>query len=101
MPILVKSIEDIEDPVSTQDEDPDYMEVLSYKMETVRKALHLLPDQYRVILSLYLIEGFDHEEISQVLNISNNLSRTRYLRARRKLIENISSAGDSTIHVHA
>ena len=68
-------------------EDEDYLEVLSYKVEKIRKTIHMLPDNYRVILSLFLLEGYDHEEISQILNISNNLSRIRFLRAKRKLTE--------------
>jgi RNA polymerase sigma-70 factor (ECF subfamily) len=68
-------------------EEENYLEILSYKVEAIRKAIHLLPDQYRIILSLYLLEGYDHEEISQILDVSNNVSRTRFLRAKRKLIE--------------
>ena len=47
----------------------------------------MLPDNYRVVLSLFLLEGYDHEEIAQILNINNNLSRIRYFRARKKLLE--------------
>lgn len=63
-----------------------------YKMETrevdvdkLKKAIQMLPDGYRVVLSLYLMEGYDHEEISQILGISNSASRTQYLRAKNKL----------------
>ena len=54
-------------------------------------AIHSLPDNYRVVLSLFLLEGYDHEEISQILGISNNVSRVRYLRAKSKLIEYLRS----------
>ena len=47
----------------------------------------LLPEGYRVVLSLYLLEGYDHEEIGQILNITENTSRTQFLRAKRKLSE--------------
>ena len=98
-----KSIDDIEEIASeaAEEEKEDYMEVLSYKMESVRKALHLLPDNYRVVLSLYLLEGYDHDEISQILNISNNLSRIRFLRAKRKLVENIRESDANNMIVHA
>jgi RNA polymerase sigma factor (sigma-70 family) len=52
----------------------------------VKRAISQLPDEYRVIVSLFLLEGYDHDEISQILNISNQLSRTRYSRARQKLL---------------
>lgn len=62
-------------------------EELELKVQEVRAAIHQLPDGYRVVLSLYLLEGYDHEEISHILRISENTSRTQFMRARRKLIE--------------
>ena len=53
----------------------------------IHKAIQSLPDGYRVVLSLHIIEGYDHEEISRILNISNSASRTQYLRAKNKLRE--------------
>lgn len=55
--------------------------------ERIRKAIYALPENYRIILSLILLEGYDHEEISEVLKISNGASRTQYHRAKKKLIE--------------
>jgi len=55
------------------------------QVEEVRKAIIELPDGYRVVLSLYLLEGYDHEEISHILKISENTSRTQYMRAKKKL----------------
>lgn len=52
---------------------------------TVAKAVDRLPDGYRVVFSLYLLEGYDHAEISQILNISESTSKTQYLRAKEKL----------------
>jgi RNA polymerase sigma-70 factor (ECF subfamily) len=56
-------------------------------MNVLKSAIQDLPDGYRVVLSLYLIEGYDHEEISQILDISNSSSRTQLLRAKNKLKE--------------
>jgi RNA polymerase sigma-70 factor (ECF subfamily) len=53
----------------------------------IHDAIRSLPDGYRVVLSLHLIEGYNHDEISKVLNISNSASRTQYLRAKNKLKE--------------
>lgn len=64
----------------------DHFEVLSYKIEAIHQAIEQLPDGYRIILSLFLLEGYDHEEISKVLDISYNATRTRYSRAKQKLI---------------
>lgn len=57
------------------------------KADEVRRAIQLLPEGYRLVISLYLIEGYDHEEIGQILKISEGTSRTQFLRAKRKLIE--------------
>jgi len=66
----------------------DYkMETAEINVETIKKAINNLPDGYRVVLSLYLIEGYDHDEISEILGISNSASRTQYMRAKNKLKE--------------
>ena len=67
---------------------PDYqMEIKEVNMKVIKDAIQKLPDGYRVVLSLFLIEGYDHEEISEILGISNSNSRTQYLRAKNKLKE--------------
>ncbi|MBN2173540.1 MAG: RNA polymerase sigma factor [Bacteroidales bacterium] len=57
-----------------------------YRVDEIKKAISKLPDDARVIISLYLLEGYDHEESSQILDISYNAARTRYSRAKNKLI---------------
>ena len=71
-------------------EDP--VEVLSYKVEKIRSAIADLPEQYRIILSLHLLEGYDHEEIAEILGITYGTSRTRYSRARQKLLAHLKTA---------
>jgi len=48
-------------------------------------AVEKLPDGYRVVFSLYLLEGYDHTEIAQILGISESTSKTQYSRAKEKL----------------
>jgi RNA polymerase sigma factor (sigma-70 family) len=74
-------LENIPDEPEPDDED------MQYRVAQVKQAMQLLPEGYRVVLSLYLIEGYDHEEIGQILNITENTSRTQFLRAKRKLSE--------------
>lgn len=69
------------------DEEPVQIEISEIQMEKLKNAIQHLPDGYRVVLSLYLLEGYDHEEIAQILGISNVSSRSRYLRAKLKLRE--------------
>ncbi len=61
------------------------LDLSEIQMEQLKKTVRQLPDGYRVVLSLYLLEGYDHDEISQILGISNVASRTQYMRAKNKL----------------
>lgn len=68
-------------PDETADDETDW------QVDKVRRAMQRLPDGYRVVLSLYLLEGYDHAEISEILAISESTSKSQYSRARKKLIE--------------
>jgi RNA polymerase sigma factor (sigma-70 family) len=72
--------------VADVSEGPDEEE-LSFQVENVRRAIQQLPDGYRVVLSLYLLEGYDHQEISEILRITESTSKSQYSRARKKLLE--------------
>lgn len=56
-------------------------------VENIKKAMNQLPDGYRAVLSLYLLEGYDHEEISDVMRISQSTVRTQYKRGKQKLLQ--------------
>ena len=62
-------------------------EVDSVTIEEVKIAINSLSDGYRTILSLILLEGYDHEEVSEILGIKNVTSRTQFSRARQRLRE--------------
>lgn len=63
----------------------DNFDDIEARVEEIRKAIRMLGHEDRIILSLFLLEGYDHEEISGILDISYNAARTRYSRARQKL----------------
>ncbi|WP_291865309.1 RNA polymerase sigma factor [Maribacter sp.] len=52
-----------------------------------KKGIETLPNGYKQIISLYLIEGYDHNEIGEILEISTSTSKSQYHRAKKKLIE--------------
>ena len=54
-------------------------------MKHVEAAIRELPTGYRVVFTLYLIEGYDHQEISEILGISESASKSQYSRAKQKL----------------
>ena len=81
--------EDIESHVGIRDESGDETsrnEEIDIKVEEVKEAIKRLPDGYRVILSLYLLEGYDHDEIADILSITSSTSRSQLSRAKQKLI---------------
>lgn len=71
---------------TTEDEPMDESDII-YAVETVRETMQQLPDGYRTVLSLYLFEGYDHEEIAQILDIAESTARTQYIRAKQKLLK--------------
>jgi RNA polymerase sigma factor (sigma-70 family) len=75
------------------DEESDNEDETQYQAARIKEAIKELPDGYRLVISLYLLEGYDHEEIGQILNISENTSRTQFLRAKRKLVELLKGKG--------
>lgn len=60
-------------------------------IKNVLDAINSLKDNYRIILTLHFIEGFDYEEISQILKYSNENVRTTLSRAKRKLKQVLST----------
>ncbi len=63
-------------------------EVLDYstlKANSVLNCLQSLKENYRLVLNLHLVEGYDYEEIAQILNYSNENVRTTVSRAKKKL----------------
>lgn len=67
-----------------------YLDYRELNIDMVKQAMYALPDGYRVVLSLYLVEGYDHDEISEILGITNATSRTQYHRARKQLAKKLN-----------
>lgn len=60
-------------------------------IERVKHAIDQLPDGYRSVLSLYLIEGYDHQEIAEIMGITESTSKSQLNRAKLKLREILTS----------
>ena len=73
-----------------EEDEVDY-EGITLEVEKVRRAMERLPEGYRVVFSLYLLEGYDHREISEIMGISESTSKSQYLRAKMKLKEILES----------
>ncbi|MBX2901549.1 MAG: RNA polymerase sigma factor [Cyclobacteriaceae bacterium] len=63
------------------------LDAFPFSVEQVRNAMERLPDGYRTVLSLYLLEGYDHAEIGEILKVTESTSKSQYNRAKKKLRE--------------
>jgi len=60
---------------------------LELSVSQVKNAMMQLPTGSRIIFSLYLLEGYDHREIAEILNTSESNSKSQYMRAKRRIKE--------------
>jgi len=77
------SVEEVKDTVL-----PDSNDVPAFNHLTEKDILvliHNLPDGYRIIFNLYVIEGFQHDEIANMLGIQPGTSRSQLVKARQML----------------
>ncbi|WP_452232625.1 RNA polymerase sigma factor [Lacinutrix sp. MEBiC02595] len=62
----------------------------------VKNAISTLPEKYKYVITLFLLEGYDHQEISEILDISQVASRTQLSRGKQKLQELLKHKKDGT-----
>lgn len=90
--------EDIDTHFELQEESDDTADTdtdLDDRLNEVKSAINNLPDGYRIILSLYLLEGYDHDEIGEILDISSSTSRSQLSRAKQKLVSELRNGNGS------
>lgn len=63
-----------------------------HDIRRIHTAIGELPDGCRAVFCLHLLEGYRHQDVAQMLNITESTSKTQYMRARRLLRENLESA---------
>jgi len=82
--------EELNDKLIVEDETFSYnqsQEETERLIRNIKDAVHRLPEGFRVVLSLALFEGYDHEEIAMILGINESTSRSQLARAKKKLVE--------------
>jgi len=84
----IESFHEIEDKSG---EEFQLSEETDTRLNKVMEAIKRLPEVYRNIVSLYLLEGYDHEEISEILSIPSSTSRSQFSRARKRVIRELES----------
>ncbi len=75
-------------PISDAEEQPFDAEILSgLSAQEILKLVQQLPQSYRLAFNLYVIEGYSHPEISEMIGISEGTSKSNLFKARKRLME--------------
>ncbi len=72
-----EEIEDDDTPIESED----------YSYQNLLDFIRQLPDRYRQVFNLYVIEEYSHQQIAEMLDISVGTSKSNLFRAREKLKE--------------
>lgn len=75
------------DAENIADETPIDEDEIWYSVESIKQAIQKLPDGYRTVLSLHLIEGYEQEEVASMMQLAHSTVRTQYMRAKQKLVQ--------------
>lgn len=80
-----------EDGLEVADDKPRDDGDIHFNVQRVKEAIQVLPIGFKNVLTLYLLDGYDHREIADILSISESTSKTQYKRAKDKLREILKS----------
>jgi RNA polymerase sigma-70 factor (ECF subfamily) len=83
---IISYQEEIVEPVGEEEAD------IQINVSEIFNNIEKLPSGYRIILTLYLLEGYDHSEISEILGITESTSKSQYSRAKSRLRKMISKS---------
>lgn len=78
-----------EQVLGTVDDQMDWSVEDGITLDQIKEAIEDLPERYRYAVMLFLIEGYDHQEISEILDITEVASRTLVHRGKKKLQEKL------------
>ncbi len=81
----------INDEILTKSNDDDWKVDTNISIDGIVNSINNLKEKYRLVLTLYLLEGYDHQEISKILKITETTSRTHLLRGKRLLKEQLKN----------
>ena len=86
--------DDLEDTLYKLEDDDGITEcdTSSFEVKRILKTMELLKENYRLALTLNLIEGYDYEEMSEIMGISYANCRTTVSRAKESLRKKLSDA---------
>ncbi len=83
---FTQNVDDYENQIAYHD---DVHDILGAKELT--SMVQKLPDGYRIVFNMYVLEGYKHKEIAMILNISENTSKSQLLKAKKMLRGNLET----------
>jgi len=89
--IHFEQVDDIKDNTADYDTLDETSESINEKIANIKRAMCKLPEKYRIVLSMNLLEGYDHNEISSILGITASTSRAQLSRGKQKLMQLLSN----------
>ena len=91
MEVLNDNIPDVDIEIDEEELSLDYL----------MQIIHELPDQYRIVFSLYVLDDYSHQEISEMLSISTGTTKSNLHRARLLLKEKIEKKTVTNLKISA
>ncbi len=76
---------DLNESSDYADDEMDDDQIMRFKAKRIIQCMDDLSDGCKVVMNLYLFEGYDHSEIAQILSISESASKSQYCKAKMKL----------------
>lgn len=71
--------------IPDQVEENDNQGFVQFEAKKILKAIDKISDGCKIVLNLYLFEGYDHKEIAQILSITESTSKAQYSKAKKKI----------------
>lgn len=90
------ALEEVHLKVVDTDENDKWLVDDAVTLDDIKEAILKLPEKYRYVVMLYIMEGYDHQEISEILKISEVASRTQLYRGKLQLQERLKQVKNGT-----
>jgi RNA polymerase sigma factor (sigma-70 family) len=84
-----RMFDDIDDNINTGGVNADENVFSKMNAEEIIKLINQLPEGYRTVFNMHVIDGYKHVEIAEMLNITDSTSRSQYKKARELLIKKV------------
>lgn len=85
---VIPTFEDIDEHYELKEWDEQLNKFTKLTESDIKNLLSEMPEGYKTIFYLYVIDGFSHKEISEMLEITPETSRTQYFRAKKWIVSN-------------